>query len=69
MTRMARGVALVGVVVRLVFGLGAVPAVAGGPSMVLELPFDEAGGQDADDWSGSGNDGRSRVKILRSLVS
>jgi len=46
-----------------------VPAVAGGPSMVLELPFDEAGGQDADDWSGSGNDGRSRVKILRSLVS
>jgi len=26
--------------------------------MVLELPFDEAGGQDADDWSGSGNDGR-----------
>jgi len=44
-------VALVGVVVGLVLGLGAVPALAGGPKLVLAMPFDEGTWIDAYDWS------------------
>ncbi len=58
MTRFSRGVALTGVVLGLVLGFGAGPAVAGGPNMVLELPFDEGTSIDAYDWSGTGNNGR-----------